>query len=165
MRAIVFFAVSLLLTLSHENVRAADRPSYTADAARSAVSNEKLIFPLDALWEYKAMQGPAPAWPEPGKELHRIDLDYAFQPVVAAGKVFFASSSDDTVRALDLSTGRLVWRFTTGGPLRFAPAAWDGKLFVASDDGILYCLDRGPGPRCGSSAVRPARTCSWGMGG
>jgi outer membrane protein assembly factor BamB len=46
----------------------------------------------------------------------------------------------DSVVALDVANGQLRWRFFTGGPVRFAPAAWRDRLFVASDDGCLYAL-------------------------
>jgi len=114
---------------------------YMSDPNRSGVTSEKLDFPLEKIWIYEPSQPPNPAWPEPGKELHRIDFDYAFQPVVSQGRVYFGSSADDTLRALDAVTGKLVWRFTAGGPIRFAPAVAYGKAYVASDDGWLYCLD------------------------
>ncbi len=124
---------------------AADWPCYGADAARTSSSAEQLAFPLNSIWAYHPIQTPAPAWPEPGREQHRLDFDYAFQPVVAGGMVFFASSADDTVRALALTDGRLKWQFTAGGPIRFAPAWADGSLYVASDDGTLSRLDANTG--------------------
>ena len=36
-----------------------------------------------------------------------------------------------------------VGAFFTGGPVRFAPAAWRDRVFVASDDGCLYALVAG----------------------
>lgn len=54
--------------------------------------------------------------------------------------VLFGSSSDDRVTALEMGTGQLRWDFITGGPVRFAPAAWRDRVFVASDDGFLYAL-------------------------
>lgn len=123
------------------NVSGADWPCYKADAARSGVTAEAFELPLVKVWTYEPAQPPQPAWPEPGKELHRMDFDYACQPVVVGGVVFFSSSADDTVRALDAVTGESRWRFTVGGPLRFAPHVADRKCYVASDDGFLYCLD------------------------
>jgi len=111
------------------------------DPARSGVAGESLSFPLAEQWVYQPKQSPRPAWPEPGKELNRTDFDYAFQPVIAGGLVYFGSSADDTVRVLDAKTGEPVWRFTTDGPVRFAPAIAHGKAYVVSDDGFLYCLD------------------------
>ncbi|MDP6360465.1 MAG: PQQ-binding-like beta-propeller repeat protein, partial [Planctomycetota bacterium] len=71
----------------------------------------------------------------------RIDFDYAFQPVAAGGLVYFGSSADDTVRAIDAATGKIRWSVTTSGPVRFAPHVYDGKCYAASDDGFVYCLD------------------------
>ena len=119
----------------------ADWPMYGHDPARSATTSESLAFPLSKLWSYEPSQPPRPAWPEPGKELHRMDFDYAFQPVAAGGLLYFGSSADDTVRALNAATGELVWSFTSGGPVRFAPAIARGKAYVGSDDGWLYSLD------------------------
>ena len=137
--------VCLGLALAASAVAGADWPAYRADAARSGTTKEKLTFPLHIDWAYTSPQPPAPAWPEPGREMHRIDFDYAFQPVIAGGLVYFGSSTDDTLRALDAATGKLKWRFTTGGPIRFAPHLADGKCYVASDDGVVYCLDAATG--------------------
>jgi outer membrane protein assembly factor BamB len=40
-----------------------------------------------------------------------------------------------------LGTGSQRWRFYTGAPVRFPPAADGERIFVASDDGYLYALD------------------------
>src|SRR6185436_212979 len=71
--------------------------------------------------------------------------DRANVPVVAGGLVFFGSSADGKVRALDAATGRERWAFFTEGPVRFAPASWKDRLFVVSDDGHLYCLQASDG--------------------
>jgi len=64
---------------------------------------------------------------------------------MADGLVYFGSSADDTVRALDAASGQLKWRFTAAGPIRFAPHIAGGKCYVASDDGFLYCLHAATG--------------------
>jgi len=64
---------------------------------------------------------------------------------VANGIVFINSSTEDTVTALDIKTGKPRWVFCAEGPVRFAPAAWRGQLFVASDDGWLYALAQNDG--------------------
>lgn len=139
------FCLALGFSISTADTHGADWPAYRADAARSGVTAESLKFPLEQIWVYESVQAPRPAWPEPGREMHRIDFDYAFQPVSANGLVYFGSSADDTVRALNADTGKIEWYFTTGGPVRFAPHIADGKCYVASDDGFLYCLDAGTG--------------------
>ena len=121
-------------------VQAEGWPQYKGDAARSGVAKEALPLPLQPIWIYQPPQVPRPAWEEPAKEVHRLDFDFSPQPVIAGSRVFFCSSADDTVRALDLNSGKLLWRFTSGGPVRFAPAVAAGKVYAGSDDGWLYCL-------------------------
>ena len=131
-------------------------PAYMRDAHRSGVSDETLALPLAKSWEYRSPQTPKPAWLGGSRELNRMDFDYAFQPVVSGGKVFFGSSADDTVRSLDIRTGKEQWRFTTGGPVRFAPEVSGERLFVASDDGLLYCLRAATGELLWSFHAAPA---------
>lgn len=123
----------------------ADWPMYQADESRSGTSRDTIELPLARQWSYAARQQPRPAWPDPVKERHRLDFDYAPQLVVADGTVYFGSSADDTLVALDAHTGRHRWVFTTGGPIRFAPAFDNGRVYVASDDGFLYCLHAASG--------------------
>ncbi len=101
----------------------ADWPTYRYDGARSGVSPEQLKTPLHLQWVYVPNHGPQPAWPEPGRELHRIAFDYAYQVAIANGSVYFGSSADHKVYALDLSTGEERWQFFTNAPVRFAPVA------------------------------------------
>ncbi len=118
--------------------RADEWPMVQHDPGRSGITAEDLRFPLAPVWRYMPANPPLPAWSQPGKELHRMDFDYAFQPVAAGGLVYFASSSDDTVRAVDAATGKRVWRFAADGPIRFAPSISGGRAFVGSDDGHIY---------------------------
>jgi len=141
------FRASALLLLTSVGFASLDRyvgaedwPAYRADAARSGQSANKLKFPVVPVWRYEPAQAPRPAWPDPGKETHRIDFDYGHHPVIAGGLVIFGSTADDTVRALDAATGEIKWIFTTDGPVRFAPHVENGLVYVASDDGFLYCL-------------------------
>jgi len=134
---LLFFIV---LFLAH-TICAADWPCYKADARRSSVSEESLSFPLYPHWVFKSAQRPQPAWPEPGRLMNTLDFDTAFQPVAAEGMVYFGSSADDSVYALDEQSGKIRWIFTTDGPVRFAPHIARGKCYFAGDDGYAYCLD------------------------
>ena len=118
---------------------------YGGGPARSRCSAETLDFPLARSWEHKPAQPLRPAWPEPRKEQHRMDFDYAAHPVVAKDAVYVGSSADDTVRALSAVSGEVRWRFMTGGPVRFAPVFWQDRVYAASDDGKLYCLSADTG--------------------
>lgn len=115
---------------------AADWPTYRHDASRSGYSDETIPNQLRLRWEFRPGAAPRPAWPTSD----RIDFDLAFQPIIVGDLVIFGSSADDQVYALDATTGQMRWRFFTDGPIRFAPAAWQDRVFVASDDGFLYAL-------------------------
>ncbi len=141
-----WIAVSALIGLNLPSTSiAADWPAYQHDAAHSGVTQEQLAMPLQRRWTYTAPHAPQPAWPEPGRELNRTAFDYAYETIVASGRVFFGSSADHKVYALDLKTGQTAWEYFTEGPVRFAPACDSGRLFVASDDGYLHCLQADSG--------------------
>ncbi len=69
-----------------------------------------------------------------------MPFDRAYHPVVAAGRLFFGSSADCKVYALDAATGAEQWTFFTGAPVRFPPTVYEDRLLAVSDDGFLYCL-------------------------
>ena len=118
-----------------------DWPQYRKDAGRTGYTAESLPVGLRLVWTHEARQPPTPAWPRS----RRMTFDHAYQPVVAAGRLHFGSSADCKVYALEAATGEELWSFFTGGPVRFAPAVSDGRLFVGSDDGYLYCLSAASG--------------------
>src|SRR5436305_3140943 len=47
--------------------------------------------------------------------------------------------------AFSTETGTERWTFVTDGPVRFAPVAWQNKVYFVSDDGYLYCVDAARG--------------------
>jgi len=132
-----------------------DWATYRHDIQRSGVTRESLSFPLAKAWTYTCPQRPRPAWAAQPALLNRVDFDYAPQVVVSGGMVFFGSSADDTLRALDLSTGRERWRHIAGGPIRFAPQVHAGKVYFAADDGRVYCLRAEDGKRIWSFQAAP----------
>jgi outer membrane protein assembly factor BamB len=113
-----------------------DWPMYRGDAARSGLSSNTLAANLQLSWTWDGLHAPQPAWPRSD----RMPFDRAFHTVIADGLVFFGSSADGCVTALDARTGATRWTFQTDGPIRFAPAVWKDQLFVVSDDGHLYTL-------------------------
>ena len=98
-------------------------------------------------WIYQEKHPPRHAWREPNREVQYIDFDYATQVAIGNGTVFFGSSADHKVYALNLATGAEKWTFYTQGPVRFAPAIHGDRVYVASDDGYLYCLDTTTGEK------------------
>ncbi|MBN1908879.1 MAG: PQQ-binding-like beta-propeller repeat protein [Pirellulales bacterium] len=114
-----------------------DWPTDRADAARSGYTAEAPHEQPALAWQYRATHPPRSAWPT----RRRLVYDRAFRVVAADGRVYFGSSADDKVYALDARTGQVLWTFFADGPIRFAPVVWQDNLFVVSDDGFLYCLD------------------------
>ena len=119
------------------------------DKHRSGVTSERLELPLNESWVLKASHQPQPTWPGPAKHdfWHRhfnlrstVTYDMAFHVVGVGDTIYFASSADDKVYALDAWTGRQRWTFFTEGPVRLAPCISDNKVYAASDDGYIYCL-------------------------
>ena len=117
---------------------AADWPQYRANAGRTGYTAEQLPGELHLQWRYQSPHAPEPAWPDVYWQRQTYDL--AYRPVIARGTLFYGSSADCKVYALDAATGRELWTFFTDGPVRFAPAVWQDRVFVASDDGWLYVL-------------------------
>ena len=138
-RVVRWIVASILLAhlLSPRTGAAADWPTYRGDAGRSGCTPEQLPKQLSLRWTYKARHAPRPAWS--GRDT-RMPFDRAYHTVVAGQTLFFGSSADGKVYALDVATGAERWTFFTGGPVRFAPAVWRGRVFVVSDDGFLYCI-------------------------
>jgi len=130
-------AVFLFLCLVQVKISAADWPQYRADAERSGYTPEELPAGLSLAWVYHPRHAPRPAWK--GVDT-RMPFDFAYHTVIAGGILFFGSSADCKIYALDAATGRERWSFFTGAPVRFAPAVWNGRVFAVSDDGFLYCL-------------------------
>jgi outer membrane protein assembly factor BamB len=115
---------------------AADWPTYRADAARSGYTAQTVPAELSLKWIYHSVHAPVPAWPRDP----RMAFDWAYQVAIADGTLYYGSSADGKLYALDAATGEEQWTFYTEGPIRFAPVVRNARVFVASDDGHLYCL-------------------------
>ncbi len=113
-----------------------DWPMWRYDANRSGASPVGLPSVLYLQWVL-VLPPLEPAWPDE----RRITFDHYYAPIVLGDKMFVGSSRNDSVTAYDTDTGAEIWRFYADAPIRMAPAGWLDKLFVASDDGYLYCLN------------------------
>ncbi len=125
-----------------QSTDAADWTTYRGDGGRTGYTADGLPPKLMLAWKRTAEHPPQPAWS--GRDT-RMPFDEAYHAVAADGRLFFGSSSDCHVRALDAASGVEQWSFCTDGPVRFVPAAADGRVFVSGDDGFLYCLSAGDG--------------------
>jgi outer membrane protein assembly factor BamB len=119
---------------------AGDWPQFRYDAGRTAAAPDPLPPQLQLHWT-RALPTPQPAFPH---EL-RLAFDACYEPVVMGKTMFVPSMVNDSLTALDTETGNERWRFFAEGPVRFAPVAWEGKVYFVSDDGYLYCLNADDG--------------------
>jgi outer membrane protein assembly factor BamB len=129
-------AVALVLVTSTRHVSAEkDWPMWRYDAQRSAATTHELPPRLQLAWS-RDLPPLKAAWPDQAK----MQLDATYEPVVLGQRMFVGSSYDDSLTAYDTRTGEELWRFFAEGPIRFAPVAWQGNVYFASDDGYLYCV-------------------------
>ncbi len=140
MKTRTFALAAMLFATANSTVAATDTSKYLGDSRRTGYVDATLPSDPVLTWTYHEKHPPRHAWQEPNREIQFIDFDYATQVAIGHSTVFFGSSADHKVCAIDLATGSEKWTFYTEGPVRFAPVVYEGRLYVASDDGYLYCL-------------------------
>ena len=116
---------------------AADWPMWRGDAARSRDLPPAAARATELQWS-RDLGAPAPAWPASQEKLR---FDDSYEPVALGRRVFVPSMVLGSMTAYDTRTGEKLWRFVTGGPVRFAGVAFAESICFGSDDGWLYCLD------------------------
>ncbi len=147
-KSLLVFALAFLVQSISS---AADWPMWRHDSSRLSVTSEQLDDSnLELHWKRQYSE-PRPAWHNqqevycyggPGYEIiQKLSFDIAYQPVVMGDTMYVGSMNSDWVAAIDLNTGVEKWKYFTNGPVRFAPVAIGGKIYVGSDDGFMYCLD------------------------
>jgi len=144
----IAFCLTLLSILYSSPTFAKDWPTYLADRERAGATTESFQVPLSPAWKYTAPSAPQTGQTDPGERVieghdleSRVDFDDAFQVAIADGRVYFGSSVDHQLRCVDLKSGKMLWRFFTGGPIRLSPTVDHSKVYFGSDDGFVYCLD------------------------
>src|SRR5436309_15390356 len=98
------------------------------DAARTGGAPAGLPARLGVAWSVH-LPALEPAWPDQD----RVQGDSVYHPIVVGQRLIVASSSDDTVAGYDVATGREAWRFFTGAPVRYAPAAAGDRVLGGPD--------------------------------
>lgn len=155
---------ALMVTLLCASLARADWPTYRHDASRSGWSSEPIPMPLQLQWQYQSSVPLRPAWPAPASgnvyqnlaSLNKWDIsDHAMHAVAADGLVVFGSSVDDTVYGLQLRDGKEKWKCFADAPVRMPPTIAGGKVYAASDDGIVYCIEAASGKTLWSHRVGP----------
>ena len=143
----------LILMLSlcgRSGADAADWPTWLGTPSRGGCTEEELPDDLTLAWAWRARHAPSPALAPPhasarsggaGKPIVQTSTsDNSFQVVVAEGKLYFGSSTEECVTCLDAADGRPLWTFYCEGAVRFAPVCHAGRVYFGSDDGYVYCV-------------------------
>ena len=148
---VVCCSVTTLLLLA-SGARSDNWTTHLADAQRSGHVETEITFPQQLRWTYRAPRPPQLAWGSAAGRIiedkligHRVDYDAAIGITADDGRLYFGSSVDHHLHAVELETGVTRWTFAAGAPIRLAPTLHDGKVYFGSDDGHAYCLDADSG--------------------
>jgi outer membrane protein assembly factor BamB len=81
---------------------------------------------------------------ENGKQIWKFEIpgDVFSSPCLVDGNMIIVGSISDAVFALQGNSGDLLWKFVTGGQVWSSPSYDGNNIFIGSDDGFLYCLDK-----------------------
>ena len=146
--------IALIVTLSVACVFAADWPQYYGPN-RDSTSTEK---------------GLLRTWPKGGPTvLWTVPVGIGFGgPAVSGGKVYLLDRDDkvgDTLRCLDVATGRELWTFAYAGPARFdhpgsrsTPTVDGENVYTCGPRGDLYCVNTGTHKPVWQNAGVPTRS-------
>ena len=137
--ALFLLASTGIVAISLPSAQAGDWPMWRYDAQRSAAAPDDLPDKLSLVWT-RQYERRRQVWDDPLNH-DLMPYDKVFEPIVVGQQVIFGFNDSDKVVALDVDTGEERWRFYCDGPVRLPPAAWQGKVYFASDDGHLYCLN------------------------
>jgi len=147
-----------------EKVTVVDWPTCLRDNGRRGISEDKLPASPKLQWVHQTRLPPRPAWPEEARNDYyhnrynmsdRVTFDCAFHIVGVGDRVFFGSSSEDTVFCLDANTGKTLWQFHAAGPIRLAPTISTEQVLFGCDDGHVYCLKAKDGALIWKKHVAP----------
>lgn len=101
-----------------------------------------------------APEGEVAAWQKfpkeaSGKAIEMYRFKLADETVLAAPghyeNMAYVGSQDTNVYAVDIDRGAVVWRYTSGGPVRRTPIATEKDVYVVSDRQGMARIDRATG--------------------
>ncbi len=115
---------------------AVDWPMYRNNAQRSASTEAAIVAKAAVAWT-RQLPAIEMAWPFE----KRLQFDKSYEPIIVGDQLIMAITSYDEMVSYNLKTGAEQWRFYANGPIRFAPVAYNEKIFFGSDDGNFYCIN------------------------
>ncbi|HCO27484.1 MAG: hypothetical protein CME31_01740, partial [Gimesia sp.] len=150
--ALLIFCLTSLFAFLPQGIQAKDWNTYLAGRERAGATTDSISLPLAPVWKYVAPSPPKMGQTDPGERVMeghdleaRVDFDDAFQVAIADGRAYFGSSVDHLMRCVDLKSGKELWSYFTGGPIRLSPTVSQSRVYFGSDDGFVYCLDASTG--------------------
>jgi len=148
----LFFSFCFISCLLCQQTQAKDWTTYLGDKARSGATTDSFQIPLKSSWKHTAPRPPQTSQTDPGERVieghdleARVDFDDAFHVAISEGRAYYGSSVDHKLRCVDLKSGKVIWQFFTGGPIRLAPTINQSNILFGSDDGFVYCLNAASG--------------------
>ncbi len=132
---------TLIFLVSSFQLIAEDWPTYRHDLGRTGASEESLTEQLHLQWSH-SFPKLIPSWLG---EFQNLKFDSNYEPIVLGKTLFFGSSDDDAITAINIDSGKIRWRYYANGPIRLAPVGWENKIYFGADDGLFYCLDANSG--------------------
>lgn len=113
-------------------------PMYRRDQARAACSPEPVPEKPTLLWSA-----------DPGGELTA--------PTISDGRVFIGRMDDHSVRALDVRTGRELWRYVAQGRVDTPPTICGDLALFGCRNGWVYAVGVGDGKLAWRRRIAPAQ--------
>lgn len=134
-RCVSCFAILVATASLTSTARAEDWPAWRHDNSRGNSTSMELADELHLQWS-RQLEELERAWPDQEK----LDFERSHQPIVVGQQLILISPRNDRVVSYNTRSGEQDWVFRTEGPVRFAPVAYQDKIYFGSDDGYLYCL-------------------------
>ena len=60
---------------------------------------------------------------------------------IAVGPRVYVGGKDKNMYAINLTDGKIFWKYTTGDYVACPAAYYEGKVYFGSDDGFFYALE------------------------
>jgi len=111
---------------------------YRHDAERTGRATSDAPSELEVLWQTTLCQ-PAPDG-RVGMNWRECLTDPLTAPTVADGVMIVAAADRHQVIALDVVSGRELWRATVGGRIDTPPTIYNGACLFGAHDGYVYAL-------------------------
>jgi outer membrane protein assembly factor BamB len=80
--------------------------------------------------------------------------------LAADGAAIYAATGFGTAVALDAQSGKKLWERPLGAPVRIAPSVADGRMFVLTIDGRVFCLSTTDGSELWSYRGSPQQSAA-----